>query len=130
FNRLVNASLSRRRVLRALDRADRRLHKRLNCGQQTLLLIFEMVVEGRPRNPGDFAEIADLGRLVTILRRKGNHGAHQSLALAAEGVLRSVSPPWPHLLGTKIGGIPPRRADHVRLNISRYANIARPVFSE
>ena len=93
---LAQPRLAGRRVLGLLDHRDRRLDQRLDGGQEALLLVLEVLVEGAARDAGELDQVGDLGRLVALLGDCRDHRPEEPLALAAVGLLARLAAAGAH----------------------------------
>ena len=110
---LLGALLAGGGALGLLHDLEGRLDQRLGRGQEALLLVLEVPVEGAAGDPGELDQVGDRGRLVALLGDRRDHRREEPLALVAVGLVAGHATARTKHSRPQLSGVPPRRPSHL-----------------
>ena len=86
--------------------------QRLGRGQEALLLVGEVAVEGAAGDPGELDQVGDRGRLVALLGDRRDHRGEEPFALVALRLVARHAATRAHHPLPQLSRVPPRRPHH------------------
>ena len=90
-----------------------RLDQRLGGGQEALLLVLEVPVEGAAGDAGELDQVGDRGRLVALLGDRRDGRGEEPLALVSVGLVARHATARTQHSRPQLSGVPPRRPSHL-----------------